>query len=84
MVWQDTVITTIIILFSYALIPQIYQGFKEKKSLINLQTSLITSTGMYLLAIVYNTLGLTFSTIMSIITGTLWLIILIQRLVYKN
>ncbi len=82
--WQDTIITTIIILFSYALIPQAYQGFKEKKGLINIQTSLITSIGMYVLAFVYNTLNLTFSTIMSILAGTIWLVLLIQKLIYKN
>ncbi len=35
----------IMVLFSYALISQVYLGFKEKKGFINIQTSLITSEG---------------------------------------
>ncbi|MBU2104513.1 MAG: hypothetical protein KKF67_01920, partial [Nanoarchaeota archaeon] len=75
MMWQDIAITICIVAFSYALIPQIYKGFREKKGLISLQTSFITFTGLYLLSLVYFTLKLYFSTIISIITGTLWLIL---------
>lgn len=84
MVWQDIVITTCIIAFSYALIPQITLGFKKKKSLISTQTSLITATGMIILGIVYITLNLTFSSILAFITGALWATILIQSLIYKK
>ncbi len=81
--WQDIVITICIIALSYALIPQIYQGFKQKKGLINLQTSLITSIGVYVLASIYLTLKLYFSTIMSFITAILWTILFIQKIKYK-
>jgi hypothetical protein len=83
MVWQDTVISIVLILFSYALIPQVYQGFKKKRGYINIQTSLITFLGMYVLTIVYYTLNLTFSTIIGFITGTLWLILFIQKIIYS-
>ena len=81
--WQDITITIIMIAFSYALIPQIIKGFKRKKSLIALQTALITSIGMFILTITYYTLNLTFSTIMAFITGTLWTILLIQSKIYN-
>jgi len=81
--WQDYIITLSVIAFSYALIPQIYQGFKKKKGFITIQTSLITSLGMYALTYVYFTLNLYFSTIMVFITGTLWLILFIQKIIYK-
>lgn len=81
--WQDYVITIAIIAFSYALVPQIYQGFKKKRGYINLQTSGITTIGMYALTYAYFTLGLYFSTIMVFINGTLWLILFIQKLIYK-
>jgi len=71
------------IAFSYALVPQIIKGFKKKKSLIALQTSLITSIGMFVLMITYYTLNLTFSTIMAFITGSLWAILLIQNRIYN-
>ena len=81
--WQDIVITICLILFSYALLPQIYQGFKKRKALINLQTSLLTTLGMYVLTITYFTLELTFSTAIAFITGTLWAILLFQGIFYK-
>lgn len=84
MTWHDTIITICIIFFSYALVPQIYQGFKQKKGFINLQTSLITFIGMYVLAFTYFKLDLIFSTIMAMIAGTLWLILFIQKINYKN
>ena len=83
MIWQDIAITIIIIAFSYALIPQIYKGFKKKKSLINLQTSFITGLGMYLLSFIYFTMDLYFSTIISFITGIFWTILFIQGINYK-
>ena len=83
MTWQDIVITIVIIAFAYALIPQIYQGFKQKKGFINLQTSGITSIGMYVITFVYFTLSLYFSTIIGFITGTLWAILFFQKLIYK-
>ncbi len=82
MVWQDTIISICIVLFSYALIPQVYQGFKEKKGFVNTQTSFITFIGMYVLSFVYFTLGLYFSFIMGVITGTLWFLLFVQKMVY--
>ena len=83
MIWQDITITAVNIIFAYALIPQVYQGFKEKKGFINLQTGLLTALGMYTLAFVFFTLNLIFSTIMVIFVGTLWLSLLIQKIIYK-
>ena len=83
MVWQDIVITITIMAFSYALIPQIYQGFKQKKGLINLQTSSITAIGMYILTAIYLTLNLYFSAIIGEITAILWTILFFQKVKYK-
>lgn len=83
MAWQDFLITFIIICFSYALVPQIYRGFKEKKGLIDFQTSLITSLGMYGLSLIYLTMELYFSSIIAYITGILWTILFTQKIIYK-
>jgi|TARA_Y100000310_G_scaffold343968_1_gene454257 hypothetical protein len=83
MVWQDIVITIVIISFSYALLPQIYQGFKQKKGFINLQTSGITGSGMYILSVMYFTLELYFSSLMVFIGAILWTILFIQKIIYK-
>ena len=45
---------------------------------------MITTVGLYITAIVFLTLKLYFSAIMNFITGTLWLILLSQRIKYKG
>lgn len=69
--WQDIVISISIILLSYALIPQVIQGFKKRKCDINIQTSAITAAGLYILAVCFWTLNLYFSFAMDLVTGTL-------------
>jgi len=82
--WQDIALTIVTIFLTYALIPQVIKGFKIKKNIISKQTASITSAGMYAISIIYFTLGLFLSTTISLITGTLWLIIFIQSITYKN
>jgi hypothetical protein len=82
--WQDIVITICIIAFSYALIPQIYQGFKQKKGVINLQTSIITTIGMFVVAGIYLALNLYLSAIMNFVGGILWFILFLQSIIYKK
>jgi len=81
--WQDTVITISVILFAYALIPQVIQGFKKKKQEITLQTSLITLIGMLAITITYFSLNLIFSTLTGAIAVILWTIIAMQKIFYK-
>jgi len=81
--WQDYLITLSVVAFSYALLPQIYQGYKQKKGFINSQTSLITLIGMYALTYTYFSMGFLFSSIITFISGTLWLTLFIQKLIYK-
>ena len=84
MTWQDVTISVAIILFSYALIPQIYNGFKTKKSTITIQTSLITSIALCAIGIVYLTLKLYFSMIMTFLAAMFWFILLVQSIIYKK
>ncbi len=84
MSWQDIVITASSIVFSLSLFPQIYKGFKEKKGHIAYATSVPTFIGLYVISFAYFTLGLYLSTIMCFITGTLWVILLGQRVTYKK
>ena len=82
MVWQDFVITIANILFSYSLIFQAYKGFKNKKGYLAIQTSIFTTIGLYSMSIAFFTLSLYVSSIVSCISGTFWLILLIQRIKY--
>ncbi len=70
-------------MFSYALIPQILKGFKEKKGHLAFQTALLTTIGLYASCIAFISLELFFSGIICSINGTLWLILLIQKMIYR-
>ncbi len=84
MIWQDILISSMSIVFSVSLIPQIYSGFKEKVGPIKFQTSIPTFIGLYVVSFTYWTLALFFSSVITFITGTVWLILFIQRLMYQK
>ena len=84
MIWQDLVITIANILFSYALIPQVIYGFKDHKPTVLIQTAFLTALGLYAVAIAFLTLNLIFSAVVSLLTGTLWALLLIQSIIYKR
>lgn len=84
MIWQDYLIGAMTILFSIALVPQVYYGFRFKKGTILISVGLLTSFGLYVLAFTFATLGLYFSMIMNIVTGSLWFLLLLQTIVYRK
>jgi hypothetical protein len=84
MVWQDIAIAVINILTGYALIPQVYQGFKNKVGAITLQTSIITTITLFSFAIVFATLNMMLSATISTFNGILWALLLIQRIIFSN
>ncbi len=82
--WQDLIITIGNLVFSISLIPQIYHGFKEKTGPIKYQTSVPTVIFLYAFIFAFYSLHLYFSAIVSALTGTMWLLLFIQRLQYKK
>ncbi|MBI2665366.1 hypothetical protein HYX12_01960 [Candidatus Woesearchaeota archaeon] len=84
MVWQDYLITVSIIGFAISLIPQAYYGFKEKKGFITLNTSIPTFIGLCAISFAYLSLSLFFSAIVSMLTALVWLVLVIQRIVYAH
>ncbi|MBU0981444.1 hypothetical protein KKC94_02010 [Patescibacteria group bacterium] len=84
MIWQDLVITIVNIVFTTALLPQVYHGFKEKIGPIKLQTSIPTFLGCYTLAICFLTLSLPFSAAVTFLSGSMWFLLFLQRLIYKR
>jgi hypothetical protein len=84
MVWQDIVMAIANSAFAVSLIPQVYSGFKEKKGFIRAATSLPTFIGVYAVAFCMHTLGLFYSSIVTSITATMWLILFIQRMIYRK
>lgn len=60
MIWQDIVIGIANVLFGYFLAFQVWKGFKDKKGYLALQTSFLTTIGLYALAFSFLTLNLNF------------------------
>jgi hypothetical protein len=83
MIWQDIVVAIANVLFGYSLAYQVYKGFKEKKGALSLQSSLLTTIGLYSVAVVYASLSLYISTLITIFNGTMWLLLFMQKLIYK-
>jgi len=84
MVWQDIVIALANVLFSVSITYQAYRGFREKKGFIALPTSSTTAVGLYVLAYAFFTLNLYLSTMVATFSATVWLILALQRIVYKK
>lgn len=84
MIWQDAVITAANIVFSVSLIPQVYHGLKHKTGPITLHTSAPTFIGLFAISFTFWTLSLFFSSVISFITGILWFVLFLQRVIYKK
>ena len=82
--WQDILISTMNVVFAWALVPQIYKSYQQKRSGVSLLTSSQTVGALWVIAICYVTLGLYFSAILISISGLLWFVIMVQRLYYKR
>jgi hypothetical protein len=80
--WEDIVLAIANVLMGYALIPQVILGFKQRKKTISTQTSLITFIALVSVVICYVSFGLYFSIIVGSFTTILWLILLIQSIIY--
>ena len=84
MVWQDTVISIINAVFVVSLLPQAYNGFKQKKGYITAATSVPTFIGLYVMAFCTFTLELYYSTATIALCATIWFILFIQRILYSK
>lgn len=84
MVWPDITLTLANLTFTYALIPQVYQGFKTKKGAIVLQTGILTSLGLFASCIAFFSLNLIFSGTICNINAMLWTTLAFQKLIFKE
>lgn len=78
MQWQDIVLTVGIIVMNLALIPSILGEDKPQ-----LSTSITTATILGIFSVVYISLGLVFTTFVSIISCILWAILAYQSYAKK-
>lgn len=83
MIWQDIVLGVCYILLAYALVPEVINNHKKKKPSVTYQTSIITFVCLYVVTAIFLSLKLYFSALIDFFIATLWLILFLQRLVYK-
>lgn len=79
---RDLILTVCTLSFAYALLPQVAYGFRKKTGTVTVQTAGITALGLYGIAGVYLSLALWFAGATCAFTGTLWAVLLAQRLRY--
>ena len=84
MIWQDIVISVANLFLTVSLFYQVIYGFKKRKGLLTCTTSGVTTTALYIIAAAYLTIKLYLSAIITALNATLWLMLLIQRLIYKK
>jgi hypothetical protein len=75
MSWQDVIFTVGQLIFFLALLPFLWQPEKPP-----LSVAIPTATTIYAFAIAYTSLGLTYSGIMAVITGSTWAVLGLQRI----
>lgn len=80
---QDKIMFICLIMFVYSIIPLVWYGFKQKKSLVPRQTSIITFVGLYICAICMVSLRLYWASMANFISATLWLIVFVQGVIWK-
>ena len=83
MVWQDFVISGANAILFLSLVPQIYYGFKAKKGVIKRWTSIPTFICLYGMSFAFFTLDLMYSSSMTALAATGWLVLFIQSVMYK-
>jgi len=79
---RDLILTVCTLSFTYALLPQLAYGFRRKIGTVTAQPASITALGLYGIAGVYLSLSLWFAGVTCALTGTMWALLLAQRLLY--
>lgn len=74
--WQDFVFSIVGIVFTLILVPQLLDVFNKRCNL-NCLTCATTGVGCFIIAFVDTTLNLPFAALISVITGIIWLLLLI-------
>lgn len=82
MVIEDVVMGSCAIVFSIALLPQIYRNFIAKAPSVSSYTSGLTFICLIVMSICSYRLGIIYNSISTLINASLWAILLLQNLIY--
>ena len=82
MQWQDAVLTACNVVFAYALVPQLVEGFRRRVGGVTIQTAALTTLALATIAACYFTLTLPFAGVLTTLAALCWAGLLVQRLAY--
>ncbi len=82
--WQDLVVSSANLVFIVSLTIQIMYGYKRKLALISKGTSIPTFIALYAMSLSFLTISLYLSSAMMFISGSLWVVLLVQSMIYKE
>jgi len=68
--------------FAYAIAVQVVHGFRQRVASVTYQTGIITWLGLWVVAGCMYSIGLWYVPMASVLTGGLWLCLVVQRYVY--
>jgi hypothetical protein len=83
MLWQDTVIAIVSILFGFILIPQLKDVWSGK-TVLNGFTAALTTVGLFILVVTFFTLDLYISVVAETFSGVIWLLLFILSVKNKK
>jgi hypothetical protein len=81
--WEDVAVTFASFLIMVALSIQVVHGFRVKKREIGFHTSIPAFFGLLILTVSYWSLGLVFASVAGVVKTLLWLLIIVQDVMYK-
>ncbi|MBP9694887.1 MAG: hypothetical protein KBD73_00525 [Candidatus Magasanikbacteria bacterium] len=84
MLWQDITITATTVVLTVSLIPQVLHGFKTKTGPVQFGTSIPTTLGLFVMAGTFFSLSLKMSAAVSLVTASLWGLLILQRILYEQ
>ena len=82
--WQDLVVSSANLVFIVSLTIQIMYGYKRKLALISEGTSIPIFIALYAMSLSFLTISLYLSSAMMFISGSSWVVLLVQSMIYKE
>jgi hydrogenase-4 membrane subunit HyfE len=82
--WQDNVIAVCSGFFIITLVYQVVDNFRKKMCGFAPFTSGVTAVALYVMSYAFHTLRLTWSSVSSLVTASLWTCALVQYFAYRR
>ena len=80
----DLIMTSTTCVMSYAMIPQVFKSFREKKVCLAWQTMILTTTCILVLTLCFFHLGLVLNTVANGFLVMLWASLMVMKILFKR